>query len=174
MKTLLFIVLFSIGHSGMNDTNSPHINQSSQYIQHVIFIGEDSNSRIIDTVVCWRTEKRINKVMSLYVSYIRNNNTDYIVEDEIRVTGKELNGRMDGLYCFYYSRSHVLIAKALYKKGKLCGDVLIFDNGEVVAHYIYKNNRCLGICDKEGTLLKLRHHVYYYPKKKCFCGNIQH
>lgn len=169
MNTLLFVALF-----GMCNLDINYLSYNSQFLQqkqNIVSICNNTNSVIIDTIVYWRADKKINKVMSLYVSYKRNNDTDYIVEKEIRIKGEMLNGRMNGPCCFYHSQSHDLIAKASYKKGKICGDVLIFDNGKVVEHYMYKNDRCLGLCDKDGKLLKIRRHYYYHPKKECFCDN---
>lgn len=169
MKTILFIFIFNIGNLAINSTSSSY---NDQALQHITFISKDSNTKFIDTVIYWRTEEKINKVMALYVSHLRNNNMGYMVEKTIRVVGEMNNGQMNGFYSFFNSQNHELIARAMYKKGKLCGDVLIFDKGKVVAHYIFKKNKCLGLCDKEGVLLKIRHHIYYYPKKKCFCRNI--
>ena len=153
----------------------PNNSPSSYAIQstiEVIEINAIADSIIFDTVTCWRTDKRINKVILSYVSYVRNKNKEYPIVEEIITKGKMLEGQMNGQYSFYNTQNNELIAKASYKNGKLYGDVLIFDDNKVVLHYIYKNNRRLGLCDKEGLLLKLRCHVYYYPKKKCKCKDL--
>lgn len=119
----------------------------------------------IDTVIDWRTNDKVNNVIALY-KYIDKNNE---VGSKIRIQTELIDNQINGICNFYLPTNNILIAKATYKKGKLFGDVLIFDDGNIVSRHIYKNNRHIGKCDANMVLLKIRRHHYYYPPKKCLC-----
>lgn len=125
----------------------------------------------VDTIVYWRANRTINNVVASYNSYLRNRERDYKIGSTIHLIGNTVDHKLCGLCYFYDASNNDLIAKTSYKNGKLHGDVFIYDKTQAVAHYIYKNHRCIGICDENGILKKIRHHVFYYPKKTCRCHN---
>lgn len=165
-NTISFIFFFEIICS-FNCTTmlSYDVRHSDEIIHDTVVV----DTIFIDTVINWRGNPKVNSVIALYASYMRNNGSNNEVGNEIRIHTKLINNQIDGVCDFYLPTKNLLIAKATYKRGKLHGNVFVFDNDNIVSHHIYKNNRRIGKCDPNGVLLKLKRHHYYYPKKKCFC-----
>lgn len=161
LNTILFIFFFEM----INSYNcTPLFSYDVQHIDEIMNDTRVVDTVFIDTVISWRINQKINNVVALYVF-----NTGHEVGSKIRIQAELIDNQINGICNFYLPTNNILIAKATYKKGKLHGNVLIFDAGNIVSHHIYKNNRHIGKCDQNRVLLKIKQHHYYYPKKKCLC-----
>lgn len=169
LNTISFIFFIEM-ISPVNFT--PILSYDVQHSDEIIHYTSVVDTVFIDTVINWREKNNVNNVIALYVCYMRNNGKNNEVGSEIRIQTKLIDNKINGICNFYLTTNNLLIAKATYKRGKLHGNVLIFDNDNIVSQHIYKNDRRIGKCDPNGTLLKLKRHHYYYPKKKCLCEDL--
>ena len=166
LNTIAFIFYIKTIYS-VNYT--PILSDDVQHSDEIICYNGVADTVFIDTVINWRAKHNINNVIALYNFYMLNSGQNNEVGSEIRIQTKLIDNKINGICSFYLPTNNLLIAKATYKRGKLHGNLFIFDNDNIVLHHIYKNNRHIGKCAPNDFLLKLKRHYYYYPKKKCLC-----